>query len=223
MKPNEFFGEKLLPVENNTQIRIEEILSDVKNLAAEYYSLTSKPLGVTGEIAEYHVAKIFDLELTAARTEGYDAIRRTEDREEKIQIKGRAVAPGGRQGQRMSRIKTDADCDIVMLILLNQRNYDPIEIWEADYISVVEALERPGSKSRARGALGISKFKSIGRRVWPLDSANDDLELSCPECGQVFRGTWGGIDAHWRARHDHIIPYEKAWPLIKNQSYKKHS
>ncbi|HEY5793717.1 MAG TPA: hypothetical protein VIU82_01785 [Bosea sp. (in: a-proteobacteria)] len=39
---------------------------------------------------------------------------------------------------------------------------------------------------------------------------------SCPECGHAFRGgTWGGIDAHWKALHGEIMPYKDAWPIIK--------
>lgn len=38
----------------------------------------------------------------------------------------------------------------------------------------------------------------------------------CPECGHVFQGNgWDGIDAHWRARHEDVMPYREAWPLIK--------
>jgi hypothetical protein len=38
----------------------------------------------------------------------------------------------------------------------------------------------------------------------------------CPECGHQFQGNgWDGIDAHWRAKHDHVMPYKEAWPLIK--------
>lgn len=34
----------------------------------------------------------------------------------------------------------------------------------------------------------------------------------CPICGHVFQGNgWDGIDAHWRARHEEIIPYEQFW------------
>ena len=43
--------------------RVREILAAVKPLAAEYYRLTGKPLGVTGEIAEYIAAKLLGLEL----------------------------------------------------------------------------------------------------------------------------------------------------------------
>ncbi|MFT4116541.1 hypothetical protein [Bradyrhizobium sp.] len=42
----------------------------------------------------------------------------------------------------------------------------------------------------------------------------------CPECQHVFQGNgWDGIDAHWRAKHDHIMPYEEAWPLIRAETY----
>jgi hypothetical protein len=58
---------------NDTRVR--EILAAVKPLAAEYYQLTKKPLGVTGEVAEYVAAEILGLELVPARTVGYDALR----------------------------------------------------------------------------------------------------------------------------------------------------
>lgn len=73
--------------------RVCEILLTVKPLAAEYYRLTGKPLGVTGEIEEYTAAEILNLKLTAARTVGYDALRGTE----RIQIKGAPAAKMRRQ------------------------------------------------------------------------------------------------------------------------------
>lgn len=43
-----------------------------------------------------------------------------------------------------------------------------------------------------------------------------DRPKVCPICGHVFLGNgWDGIDAHWRAHHKSIMPYEKAWPLIQ--------
>jgi hypothetical protein len=43
----------------------------------------------------------------------------------------------------------------------------------------------------------------------------------CPECGHEFQGNgWDGIDAHWRAKHTHIMRYEEAWPLIAAGEYK---
>lgn len=71
--------------------RVRYILGAVKPLAAEYYRLTGKPLGVTGEVAEYVASSVLGLELAPPRTKGYDAIRRGPDGEERIQIKGRAI------------------------------------------------------------------------------------------------------------------------------------
>ncbi len=42
----------------------------------------------------------------------------------------------------------------------------------------------------------------------------------CPECGHVFSTHgWDGIDAHWRANHEHVISYEDAWKLISKDKY----
>ncbi|HEY7548526.1 MAG TPA: hypothetical protein VH913_03290 [Hyphomicrobiaceae bacterium] len=70
--------------------RLREILSDIKALAVEYYQLTGKPLGVTGEVAEYVVAQTLGLELAPPRTPGNDATRMRDGKAECVQIKGRA-------------------------------------------------------------------------------------------------------------------------------------
>ena len=37
----------------------------------------------------------------------------------------------------------------------------------------------------------------------------------CPECGHVFQGKgWDGIDAHWRAKHEDVMPYEAFWESL---------
>lgn len=46
---------------------MKDILRDVKALAVEYYKATGKPLGVTGEMAEYEAAEKLGLELAEAR------------------------------------------------------------------------------------------------------------------------------------------------------------
>ena len=147
--------------------RIREILAAIKPLAAEYYQLTSKPLGVTGEIGEYVAAEYLGLELAPPRTAGYDAIRRTKNGIQRIQIKSRAFGADAKPGQRLGSIKQNADCDIVLLVLLDNLSLEPREMWEASYQAVVDRLNISGSKARARGALGVSEFKRIGRQVWP--------------------------------------------------------
>ena len=149
-------------MEDRNFVRVREILAAVKPLAAEYYRLTGKPLGVTGEVAEYVAAEILGLQLVPARTVGYDALRGGE----RIQIKGRAYGEMAKKSQRMSRIKLDAPCDVVLLVLLDNATLEPHEMWEAPYGAVCDCLMRPGSRARARGALGVPAFKKIARRVW---------------------------------------------------------
>ncbi len=51
------------------------------------------------------------------------------------------------------------------------------------------------------------------------DGVMNDAKV-CPECGHRFQGNgWDGIDAHWRAKHDHIMPYREAWPLLQSSTY----
>jgi hypothetical protein len=54
------------------------ILAQAKRLAQQYREVTGKPLGITGEVAEFEAARILGLELTPARTAGYDAIERSQ-------------------------------------------------------------------------------------------------------------------------------------------------
>jgi hypothetical protein len=153
---------------SDTEIeRVREILVTVKPLAAEYYRLTGKPLGVTGEIAEYIAAETLGLVLADARTPGYDATRQTPDGPQRIQIKGRAFGDDAKPGQRISRIKPDAECDAVLLVLLDNKTLDAREMWEAPFTKVAARLKVPGSKSRDRGALGVLEFKKMATKVWP--------------------------------------------------------
>jgi hypothetical protein len=144
------------------------ILERARKAAIEYYKLTGKPLGITGEYGEYLTAKLLNLHLADARSPGYDA---TDDKGRKIQIKARSI-PGHKKltGQRIGSIRLDHDWDCVMVILLDD-HYEPQAIFEADRAPLKAALTKPGSKARnERGALSISQFKSIGTQIWSRDT-----------------------------------------------------
>ncbi len=52
-----------------------------------------------------------------------------------------------------------------------------------------------------------------------MDRATAERKI-CPECGHVFKGNgWDGIDAHWKSKHDTVMPYAEAWPLLKSGRY----
>lgn len=148
------------------QARAMEILRDAKKLAQEYRAITGKPLGITGEAAEYEAARILGLKLTQARQAGYDATEETPAGVRRLQIKGRCLLPGCKPGQRLGSIDVKKEWDAVLMVLLDE-NFDALAIFEAARKPMLEALSAPGSKARnERGAMAVSKFKSIATLRW---------------------------------------------------------
>lgn len=142
------------------------LLRRAKTLAREYYRLTGKPLGVTGEVAEHEAAIRLKLELTPARNAAYDAVETRRGIQRRLQIKGRCILKGNGGSQRLGRIDVRKKCDAVLLVLLDS-DFNATQIYEASWRRVITELKRPGSKARnVRGALSISKFKSIGSLRW---------------------------------------------------------
>lgn len=144
-----------------------EILANAKQLAREYRSVTGKPLGTTGEVAEYEAARHLGLRLTPARNMGYDATEKIGGSIRRLQIKGRCLLPGSKRSQRLGRIDLSKEWDAVLMVLLDS-SYETLEIHEAERESIRDALMKPGSKARnERGALDVSLFKRIGTKRWP--------------------------------------------------------
>src|SRR3546814_19780184 len=98
-----------------------EILERARQAAIEYYELTGKPLGITGEVGEYLAAKILGLQLADARAPGYDA---TADRGRRLQIKARCI-PCNRtlNGHLRGSIRFEHQWSGGMLVLLYARFY----------------------------------------------------------------------------------------------------
>jgi hypothetical protein len=153
--------------------RIFQLLGEAKRLAQEYHRLTGKPLGITGEVAEFETARILGVKLTPARQAGYDAIETRDGTERQLQIKGRCLLENCKPGQRLGSIRIDKEWHAVLMVLLDQ-NYDATEIYEAERPAVESVLKAPPySKARhERGAMAVSKFKAIGHLRWKLGPAN---------------------------------------------------
>jgi hypothetical protein len=162
----------IVPPASATQGRTMEILREAKKLAQEYRKLTGKPLGITGEVAEYEAARLLGIEFTPARQAGYDAVEQSNGQTRHLQIKGRCILPGRKPGQQVGSIDSLKQWDAVLLVLLDE-NFEAFEIHEAERANVLAALSAPGSKARnERGALAVSKFKSIAKLRWDRSSSH---------------------------------------------------
>ena len=78
--------------------------------------------------AEYVATEELQLVLTRARTSGHDAIRKTPTGDIRIQIKGRAFGEDLKPSQRLSRIKENADCEVVPLVVLDNATLEPAHV-----------------------------------------------------------------------------------------------
>jgi hypothetical protein len=70
---------------------VMRILANAKLLAQQYRALTGKPLGITGEVAEYEASRLLGIKLTPARQAGYDATETVDGVVRRLQIKGRLI------------------------------------------------------------------------------------------------------------------------------------
>lgn len=146
--------------------RVERLLKSVKKAARQYRALTGRPLGVTGEIAEFEACRLLDLRPAVARQAGYDAVRVKGRRTQKVQVKGRVVFAGTNRSQRVGAIRLDHEWDTTVLVLMAE-SFEPLAIYEAKRPAIEKALGAPGSKARNdRGQMAVSQFKSIATVAW---------------------------------------------------------
>jgi hypothetical protein len=150
------------------QRTLGKLIEQAKVVANEYRRLTGRPLGITGEVAEYEAIRLLGLKLAKAREAGHDA---TDPKTGlRIQIKGRTLYSSKKKG-RVPKIDLEQEAwDVVLLVLLDQ-DFEPIWIYEAQRPDIEMRLRKPGSKARnERGQMDISQFISISRLIWPTDT-----------------------------------------------------
>ncbi|MBI4395091.1 MAG: hypothetical protein HY583_02725 [Candidatus Omnitrophica bacterium] len=146
---------------------IKKIIEKVRPLALEYQRKTGKPLGITGEVAEFEVARILGLKLCRARQAGYDALRIENGKViARINIKSKRLADPRKLKGRLGKIDLKKEWDSVIFVVLDE-NFEVFAIYEAQRKDIEPAITKPGSKSRnERGALAAQQFKSISALRW---------------------------------------------------------
>jgi hypothetical protein len=132
----------------NRTIDLDElavIIGDAKAVASRYRKLTGRPLGITGEVAEYEATRLLRLRLADVRQDGYDAVRETDGSVRKLQIKGRCILETSKRSQQVGAIKLKKQWDGVLLVLMDEE-FEPLEIFEADRPAVTLLCKSPDRK-----------------------------------------------------------------------------
>ncbi len=140
--------------------RLVELFKQVKILAKEYYELTGKPLGVTGEVGEFEAARLLGVQLCGPRQPGHDGLRLSENGQCQLSIKSVRFPPSREASWRIGTIDLEAQWDAVLMVLLDL-DFEPREIWEADRAALTALLG-----SRERTDPKVREFKKIGKCVW---------------------------------------------------------
>ncbi len=144
---------------------VDKLITQARQLAAEYWRTTGKPLpGISNEIAEHDAIRLLNLKQVEDTVGGYQATDPARGGK-RIQIKSRTIFDENKSGQRIGQIRVDQPWDSVLLVLLNEA-YEPYEIYEAERDDLLEYTAKANSNRSKRGALSVARFKIIGRLVW---------------------------------------------------------
>ena len=156
---------------------VREVLARAKRAAVDYYRLTGKPLGITGEVGEYEAARLLGLTLADARVPGHDA---TDDSGIRYQIKSRAIPdPRRANSQRLGTIKPAQEWDAVLMVLMDQA-LQALEIWQAERDVVVAAMlgaEQYGFGTTAMIAVGCKMARQCHLNTCPVGVATQREDL----------------------------------------------
>jgi len=141
---------------------IEQLMEQTRKLAVDYYQTTSQTLPVSQELAKHDAMAALSLQVSDEA--GIDAV--TADGVPVV-IKSRVLFKDDLRGYRVGQLNTEAGWEAVLLVLMND-SYETISIFSLDRPTLESALaENPNPKRQRRGAMSITKFKTLGECVWP--------------------------------------------------------
>lgn len=100
---------------------------------------------------------------------------------------------------------------------LLETNHTKIASQMAKKVNEIPQVEK--FREAARELETDESEENFDRIVKQIAKPDTDRKV-CPECGHEFKGNgWDGIDAHWKSKHEKVMPYDEAWPLLKAGTY----
>ena len=124
---------------------IGSILERATQAVIEYYQLTAKKLGISGEYGGFVAAERLGPGLAIARTTGYDA---TDSAGWRTQINARSIQREKKfVGQQLGSIRLNQERDVVLLVVMDELFY-LCWMFEEERPAIEEALKTSGSRGR---------------------------------------------------------------------------
>lgn len=145
---------------------VDQLMTQTRKLAADYYRTMNQSLPVSAELAKYDACRLLNLKECEDVVKGVDAL---DEKGGAYQVKSRVIFQEGRSGYRIGQLNMDGDWQHVVLVLFNP-DYEPFEIYVASRDAILEAESgKANPKREKRGAMSVAKFKNIGQLLWTSD------------------------------------------------------
>ena len=143
---------------------VDKLIAETRRIAKEYRLATGKTLPATPEIAINDAISILEMSPNEEKTPGYDAIFEQGDEKLRVQIKGRVIFNGKKQGHRIGQLKVEQQWDAIVLVIMDD-DFMPDESYMAKREDILTELEDK-QKNNKKGAMTVAKFKLISELLW---------------------------------------------------------
>lgn len=149
--------------------QLEKLMDETRRIATEYRASTGATLPVSGELAKFDAIRLLGMEPPGVTERAVDAILKTVNEEQKVQIKGRVIFNPEKPGYRIGQLNLDADWHWLVLVLMNEK-YETTEIYRLQKSQLMRELADKHSNKKSRGAISVRKFKAIAELCWRSDN-----------------------------------------------------
>lgn len=147
--------------------QLDKLMEETRSLAAKYRAATGQTLPVSHDLACYDAMRILGLIAPVTTEASVDALKVTDDGQQKYAIKGRVQFSNvkGKQ-QRIGQLNLDADWQVVLLVLMDD-DYLPTSILSSTKAQIAEVLAEKAANKR--GAMTVAQFRRLAESVWQAE------------------------------------------------------
>jgi len=145
---------------------IDKLMSETRQLAAEYRRLTGQVLPVSNELSRHDVMTKLNFIMPEKPESGVDLIGVGSWLDKKILVKSRVVFTNAKSRPRLGQLNFDGKWEFAALVLMND-DYVAEEIHIAKKEVLLDSLKKNiNNKNKDRNTISVAKFKALGELIW---------------------------------------------------------